>query len=81
MMNVYSLFEEVLILFGGVVVVFFIFKKFGFGIVFGYFVVGVVIGLVMYFICGVEDIFGVVEFGVVFLFFVIGFELKLLWFW
>ena len=71
-----ALFTETILLLGGAVVAAPIFKKLGLGTVLGYLAAGVVIGPVLRFIAGGEEILSVAELGIVFLLFIIGLELK-----
>jgi CPA2 family monovalent cation:H+ antiporter-2 len=67
---------ETLLLLGGAVVSAPLFKRIGLGTVLGYLAAGVVIGPVLRFIAGGEEILSVAELGIVFLLFIIGLELK-----
>jgi CPA2 family monovalent cation:H+ antiporter-2 len=67
---------ETLLLLGGAVVAAPLFKRIGLGTVLGYLAAGVVIGPVLRFIAGGEEILSVAELGIVFLLFIIGLELK-----
>jgi CPA2 family monovalent cation:H+ antiporter-2 len=66
---------ETLLLLGGAVVAAPLFKRIGLGTVLGYLAAGVVIGPVLRFIAGGEEILSVAELGIVFLLFIIGLEL------
>lgn len=67
---------ETLLLLGGAVIAAPLFKRIGLGTVLGYLAAGVVIGPVLRFIAGGEEILSVAELGIVFLLFIIGLELK-----
>jgi len=67
---------ETLLLLGGAVIAAPLFKRIGLGTVLGYLAAGVVIGPVLRFIAGGEQILSVAELGIVFLLFIIGLELK-----
>lgn len=75
------LFVGVLFFFAVVAVVLLVLRL-GIGVVLGYLLVGIVIGLWgLGFISDVDEIFYFLEFGVVFLMFIIGFELNFFKFW